>query len=130
MVYGNTYQLQSWVLIFFLQGNIAFLCNFKIKIDQTDINPNFGVSNTNKVTAWHRINNYCQLLNYVQDPLVFKCTQTSLSSSLMLQLTQARQWVSYISSIFKSNRERFLCLHSLADRTQEGFGEFKTVMVL
>lgn len=59
---------------FFLQGNIAFLCNFKIKIDQTDINPNFGVSNTNKVTAWHRINNYCQLLNYVQDPLVFKCT--------------------------------------------------------
>lgn len=76
MVYGNTYQLlQSWVFIFFLQGNIAFLCNFKIKIDQTHINPNFGVSNTNKVTAWHRINNYyCQLLNYVQDPLVFKCT--------------------------------------------------------
>ena len=58
---------------FFLQGNIAFLCNFKIKIDQTDHD---------------------------------------------------------ISSIFKSNRERFLCLHSLADKTQEGFGEFKTVMVL
>ena len=27
---------------FFLRGNIAFLCNFKIKMDQTDINPNFG----------------------------------------------------------------------------------------
>jgi len=48
----------------FLRGNIAFLCNFKIKMDQTDINPNFGVSNTNKVTVWHRINIVSYLIMY------------------------------------------------------------------
>ena len=80
---------------------------------QTDINPNFGVTNTNKVTAWHRINIVSYLImhriHWFLSPLL---TQTRLSSSLML-LTQASQWLSYISSIFKSNRKRFPCLHSL-----------------
>ena len=93
---------------------------------QTDINPNFGVTNTNKVTAWHRINIVSYLImhriHWFLSPLL---TQTRLSSSLML-LTQASQWLSYISSIFKSNRKRFPCLHSLK-KTQEGLGEFKTV---
>ena len=44
---------KAGVSFFFLQGNIAFLCNFKIKIDQTDIYPNFGVSNTKLIKSLH-----------------------------------------------------------------------------